>query len=383
MKSSPDVTVSVWNRFWSEHLVQGLCRDGWNVRVLGSVKRPPSGIANYKIGWMAGLLTQLSFKLPGLREMLVESALNSYEKFAARHVDQSRCFWGWSNHHEEAFRKAKANGAKIILETGSTHVDFQLERMQREYRDRGQSCVDMIPPTRRQKIIDEYEIADRICIPSKFVRETFLQHGINEAKLYVNPFGTDLNFWSKAFEGKSASSGRPFTFVFAGQIMWRKGIAYLIDAWTKANLKGARLLLVGGLFPECASFLRQLPAGVILLGHKSPGEMREIYRECDVYLLPSLEEGLARSILEAMAAGLPVVITQETGATDLLVEHEDGWVVPSANSDALVSVFQDVVKNRDRLAEIGASAQGRVKAYSWEAYGKRAAHLLREVLPSS
>jgi glycosyltransferase involved in cell wall biosynthesis len=78
-----------------------------------------------------------------------------------------------------------------------------------------------------------------------------------------------------------------------------------------------------------------------------------------------------------MAAGLPVLVTFETGVTEYMADGEDGWVVPSADADALAHALEQAINRRERLPELGRNARRRVLPLSWEAYGARAASVLQ------
>jgi glycosyltransferase involved in cell wall biosynthesis len=377
---SVDVTISVWNRFHSEPLANGLVQAGYRIRVLGSVRRAPP-CHDYRMNWTAGLLTQMAFRTPYFRDCMIEIAHRRFERFAAEHVSGSRVVWGWCGWSLDAFSAARRQGARIVLETGSTHVNWCLRRLREDGERFGLQHGLFFQETRVAKILEEYALADQICVPSRFVADTFLQEGIPENKVFVNPYGVDSSFWGAAVpSGDDKREDRPFTVVFAGQIMLRKGIHHLIEAWRKASLSKARLLIAGGMFADARPSMRDLPVGVEVIGFQTVGALRTLYAGCDLYVLPSLEEGMARSVLEAMAAGLPVIITRETGCADLAGEGQKGWVVPSGNPDALAAALVQAHALRDRLCSMGLKAQQDILPRTWGAYGNRCASFLLDLI---
>jgi glycosyltransferase involved in cell wall biosynthesis len=211
------------------------------------------------------------------------------------------------------------------------------------------------------------------------VETTFLDAGASADKLIVNPFGVDTSFWAV---NRGAPISRPFRVIYAASLILRKGIAYLLEAWKQAELRDAQLLLAGSIGDEARPFLKALPDNVVLLGFMEHGRLRETYGDCDLYVLPSLEEGMARSALEAMAAGLPLVVTRETGMTDIMMDGEDGFVVPAMDVDALVHVLRSAADDRGRLPAMGRSAQIRVSRFSWKAYGQRCGDVLKGLIGS-
>jgi glycosyltransferase involved in cell wall biosynthesis len=374
-----DVTVSVWNRFWSFHLIDGLILAGFDVLGLGTSRRRPR-CAEYHCCWSSALLTQASYQFSPFRERFLEAALDRYEKFATRHALDARCFWGWSNHHRAAMEKAKMAAIPIILETGSTHAGWAERVLSVEYADQSDVDYAVITPKRMANMLAEYELADAICVPSSFVAQTFVQEGIPAKKVYVNPFGVDIDFWQAAVPMKNCKQNRPFVFVYCGQIMKRKGFHYLLQAWREATLTSSELWLVGEPETACQNLMSELPRGVRYLGQKSHEELRELYAAANAYVLPSIEEGLARSILEAMAAGLPIIVTEATGVTDIMVDGEDGWVVPARDVISLAAALRHAAEDTEATKRRGASAALRVKPFTWEAYGERAGAFLKSFL---
>lgn len=90
---------------------------------------------------------------------------------------------------------------------------------------------------------------------------------------------------------------------------------------------------------------------------------------------------MARSCLEAMASGLPMIITKETGLADVMVEDADGWFVPAADSTALANRLRlAATVDRNKLYRMGQSAQQRASTMTWNAYGDRAATFLENIL---
>lgn len=376
-----DVTVSVWNGFWSFQLIDALTSAGFDVLGLGTTRRRPN-CAEFHRCWSAAILTQASYHLPAFRKQLIEAALNRYETFAASYVPETRCLWAWNNHHLKALENAKARQIPTILDTGSTHAVWQQKTVEAEYDRHGIEFSQYYDTRRVEFCVREYDLADRICVPSEFVASTFRQEGVPAEKLVVNQFGVDGAFWTEA-RNLQVKPAAPFIFIYVAHIMLRKGIAYLLDASRRLGANTHELWLVGGIEQESLPLFRDLPGHIKVLGRKNHSEIRELYKRAQVYVLPSLEEGLARSILEAMAAGLPVIATQETGITDIMVDQQDGWLVPARNADALTSAMRDAITNSETVQERGQSAANRVAPFTWEAYGERAAKFLRTFINSN
>jgi glycosyltransferase involved in cell wall biosynthesis len=220
----------------------------------------------------------------------------------------------------------------------------------------------------------EYSIADYICVPSQFVADTFLERGVAERKLVINPFGVDYAYWSTCEAAKSYD--QPFTFLWVAALLPRKGLGILLEAWKKANLPNARLVLAGNAPKFVTPLLDRLPPNVYLKSFLDHHAIRREMSEAHVYVLPSLEEGMARSVLEAAAAGLPLILTKETGTTDVFRDGSSGWIVPSGDVEALVGSLRAAASDPESCMVRGAKARAVVQSLSWEAYGERAANFL-------
>jgi glycosyltransferase involved in cell wall biosynthesis len=109
-------------------------------------------------------------------------------------------------------------------------------------------------------------------------------------------------------------------------------------------------------------FIRQwaLP-NVRLLGFLPPSELAKWYRKSKVFVFPSVNEGLARVLLEAMSCGLPIVATELSGVEDCITTGVEGHVVPARNTEALAEAMMWHFKNRDASATMGKAARSRIQ----------------------
>lgn len=373
-----DVTISVWNDFWSPQLVSGLHNAGFQVthHTTACQKTP---CARFIRNMSASALNHLAF-----RGVLPSRFAHSWSRRlvdskSGRLARESKAFWGWSGCSLRGLNASKSAGKPSILERGSTHCVWNGNRVSAIYNKLGLPLDEIADSDEIQYDLQEYESADRICVPSNFVYKTFLENGIQSERLFLNPYGVDFEFWSSG-DSNPRKELLPFTFLWVASLMPRKGITVLLEAWRKAHLKDARLVLVGGASKSIRPLLSKLPSGVVLHSFLDHIAIRTLMAQSHVYVLPSFEEGMARSVLEAGAAGLPVLITEETGATDIFKDGRDGWVVQSGDSDHLAEMLSHITKNRELCISMGVAAQNAVRPFTWDAYGKRAAQFLKGLL---
>ena len=164
-------------------------------------------------------------------------------------------------------------------------------------------------------------LADLILVPSDHIARLLLSRGIAQEKIRVIPYAADCRRF-RPFEGKDHSSS--CTFLFAGGITQRKGIKYLLEAWNRIRRPGWKLQLLGAL-PESPGPLSSLPDQVELLGRIGHSEMPARMAQADVFVFPSLFEGSAVVTYEALACGLPGVVTPAAGS--VIRNGIEGFVV--------------------------------------------------------
>ena len=159
--------------------------------------------------------------------------------------------------------------------------------------------------------------------------------------------------------------GAPFTAVFVGRLVEEKGLVTLLDAWAAAfaGRRDVRLVLVGGGPLEAAlrAQAARLGIDVELLGHRD--RVEDVLAESDVGLLASRIEGLSNTLLEFMAAGLPVVATRISGSEDFVVPGANGWLFPVGDVAALADCLRQAASlPRPQLAAMGAAARRDVES---------------------
>ncbi len=215
--------------------------------------------------------------------------------------------------------------------------------------------------------LKQYEMADYIILPSMHSKESFMEHGIKEEKLFVNPYGVNFSWF---FPTKLNNKGA-FDVIFVGIWTLRKGVDLLVDACEKNNMS---LLHVGPLsydypFPNGAKFKH--------VDSVEEDALRQYYSDAKIFCLPSREDGFGLVLLQALACGLPLVYSRDTGGPDLkkLI----------GGSEYLFEMEEYTVKNLSETLEKALEKAGQqpgncVRNYltptassniSWNAYGQR------------
>lgn len=303
----------------------------------------------------------------------------AYDRWAAKNIPlDSDIVIGWSSSFFETLRKCKANQIKTVVERGSSHILYQKEILENQFNKRG---IKFTPASKEiiNRELSEYEESDYISIPSKFVENTFIEKGINETKLLRNPYGVDLNSFSKNTEKNNKET---FIIVCCGQLSLRKGTLELIEAFLELNLKNSELWLIGGISDELRDyFLGFRNENVKLLGTFPQNELADIYSKADVFCLNSFEEGLAMVIPQAMSCSLPVICSYNTGGSEIVEHGKEGFIYGADNVDEMKEAILKFYNNRDLVQKMGEAARGKVESgYTWDDYGDRMLRLYEKVL---
>lgn len=278
-----------------------------------------------------------------------------------------------------SFEEARIKGIKCILGQRSGHF----ETAQRIYSEEAELNPDF-PSTlscdfsvkTKGTLRRQIELIDFVIIPSNFVRSTFIDAGVDPQKLVVIPYGVDVD---KFVPKVDRNDDGIFRVLFVGRVWQRKGIKYLLEAFKQLSLPNSELILIGEIFEDKTAlapyegYFRHIP-------HVLHNELPQYYSMCDIFVFPSLFEGLALVLLEAMASGLPVIASENTGACDVVRDGRDGFIVPIRDVEALKEKILLVYENKDLLYTIGKNAREQAEKFTWQLYRQNIREFLAGLL---
>jgi alpha-maltose-1-phosphate synthase len=213
-----------------------------------------------------------------------------------------------------------------------------------------------------ERRLRDIELADRILVPSEHIAGELVRNGTPRDRLDVVPYAADTRRFVPA-PGKV--HGPACTFLFAGGITQRKGIKYLLEAWRLIKRPGWRLQLLGALPAETGP-LRPYLDEVEWLGRFPHAEVPARMASADVFVFPSLFEGSAVVTYEAMACGLPCIVTAEAGS--VVRQGHDGLIVPARDVNALAAAMERLGTDAAFRAACAGSARGQAEAHDWPRY---------------
>lgn len=324
-------------------------------------------------------VTTMTFPAYAVYKLLERSGSNVlkdsfFDVWASRHIQPCHVFYGWAHMSLYSLRAAGRYGAKTVVDRGSAEIRVQKRLLDEEYSRFGRASLISGPSLRRH--LREEEEADLIAVPSRFVFDSFREMGFPEKKLFINPLGVDL----ERFRSTPIPQDAPFRVVYMGVLSLQKGIHYLLKAWERLRLRDAELHLSGEILPEIRPDLeRAVSQGIKVHAGGGTPHPEKVYDTAHIVVLFSVQDGFGSVVLEAMASGRPVIVSENVGAKDCVRDGVDGFVVPARSLEPLMERIAYFHGNRDKIREMGENARKRAEEFTWGSYQERLAGKLKEL----
>lgn len=381
------VLVSCGTKFHSDHLAYELQQRNSLYKVItshpsGAYQRKP--LDRKKILFLPPIfvislvLSKLLGKFYVFRSRLEWVLAIIYDWMASLFVQSPDISISWAWTSLRTIREVKKRGGiAIVEECGSCNM-YQEKLLQEEY----QNLNVHYKPQTFYKIItrelEECQEADYILCPSQYVANSLKQCGIAQEKLLIIPYGVELSLFNPAQKKDDI-----FRVVFVGTVGIRKGLIYLFKALEQLanqnNLKNFECLIIGRLdydfkhiFSKYQHYFKYIPR----VPHH---QLKEYYSNASLFVFPSLDEGMAYVQLEAMACGLPVICTPNSGGDSVIRNGEEGFIIPIRDSDAIQQKIEYLYFHPQELQKMSQKALDRAKEFTWENYGIRLDKKLREL----
>lgn len=206
----------------------------------------------------------------------------------------------------------------------------------------------------------EYALADVIVAGSQFVRDTLLSAGVPDSKIVVCQYGCDIATFP--YVERKRAPRQPLNVALMGTGAVRKGILRLLRAARQVRDVRVHVFGLTHDIPDGPSAWRDIGH---FHGHLPRADLAAALAQCHVFAMPSVWEGSSCAVGEAMAAGLPVIVTPNCGST---AQHErDGFVVPVGDETALRDALERM-KDEPLRRALGANARQTAERQSWATY---------------
>ncbi len=376
---NPRILVVSGNKFHAYHIACGAQRAGWLHRFITTIfdKRetgiPLEKIVQFKLpAYAAMLIARLPFT--GAQALSYYVGDNWFDRAASRFAPEADIYHAFNHHALHGLRAAKRAGAITIVERSSAHPTLQHALLHDEYTRFGLKY-----PESNGKIVakhlQEYEEADWIMVASEFVYRSMVAEGVPPRKLRQ----VHLGFAPEQFY-PGEKPDNIFRVIFVGALSLQKGLPYLLEGFKLANLPPdkSELLVVGEPFPDAASFLPKYQGLYRHLKFVPHSELVKVYQSGSVFVLPSLQDGFGMVVYEAAACGLPVIISENVGAT--IRNGEDGLIVPIRSAEAIAEKLAYLFTHEAERQQMGQSARNYVSQFTWERYQDELIGHYRDIL---
>jgi glycosyltransferase involved in cell wall biosynthesis len=298
---------------------------------------------------------------------------NMFDSWTKKVIDDCDLFHSQDGFCLETAKLIKKRGAKFICDRGIISASYLQNLSESEY---GRFGIDKryADCYISDRVHQEHLLADVILVPTETVKNSLIEEGIDGTKITVIPYGINLSF----FQPIDGIKHDKFRVLFVGELSIRKGCHYLLEAWEKLKLKNAELIIIGNVEKGIRQMLNKYKNTFRHIPYISQGELLQYYSSSDVFVFPSLAEGSARVVYEAMACKLPVIFTEMSGS--VARDQLDGFQIRAKNVDDIVEKIAFYYENRDIAKEMGISGQNWIKNFSKEKYGMEIIKLYKHLL---
>lgn len=277
----------------------------------------------------------------------------AFDRWAARQFRRhpARIFIGTETCALHGFEAAREMGALRVLDCPQLHPGL-LDEVMREAAERARLPLALAPEdlamaARKQR---EYELADWRLVYSEMHRRSFERAGFDPARQVVIPLWVDPLLWHG--EPEAVRRPGPLRVLFAGSINLRKGIPFLLDAFQRAG-GSWELTLVGRVDVTLRERFAPFEGRVRLLPSQTKADLRRLYLEHDLFVLPSVADSFGFVALEAMACGRPALVSDNCGAP----VPDAGWRVRPMDAGDLAEKIGWYAEQPGRAFERGCQGQ--------------------------
>jgi glycosyltransferase involved in cell wall biosynthesis len=268
-----------------------------------------------------------------------------------------------------SFRAAREMGAARYYElpiaywkTGRRLLDEEAERYP-QWKQTLPGVFDSEEKLNRKT--EELKLAQVVICPSKFVVDSLPAPARNSKKCVVAEFGSPGLTQAPNFR----PTGEKLRVIFVGSMSQRKGLADLFAAMKFLKSRDIELVILGSPLAPMEFYRGEFPDFI----YEPPGPHHEALRlmaTADVLVLPSIVEGRALVQQEAMAQGIPIIVTPNAGGEDLIEEGVTGFLVPIRSPHIIAEKLDWLARNRERLPDMKRAAHEKAKSLTWDRYTK-------------
>ena len=375
-------TSSYISSLWLQQIVNKLDLTFWS-------RRFENGLGGKYVNsnWKYEIEELLARKLKGnsqkVNELVFKRDVAFDHDISKRLVKLSfECFWGFQGSCLESLKKANEMQAHSICEMTIAHLPYAQKLLNEEaaLHPEWADSIDFtsFPASYEKRLVEEPHEAKKVIAISEFLKTTLIDGGINSQKIKVIPLGFDISA-IRYVPGTISLQNRPLRLLYAGRITQRKGMKYLLEAMKSFSGRDVELHIIGNIHGGGTAFSQYKN-----LYHFKPGVTQQVlfglYANYDALVFPSVLEGFGLVSIEAMGAGLPVITTPNTNATELVKDGKNGYVIPIRDTQAIIKAITSLRNlTDDQFVAMRESARATALKYTWEVHRQKVSEMITEL----
>lgn len=372
------IDIVVHGRFYAFDLARALLARGHDVLLYTNYPKsvvarfgvPPSKVVScLRHGIASRILYRLMGIMPFLEpEPFLQRWFGSWASGKVRlDADAIHIFSGVA---EEVFLRLNGDSSRTLkfLVRGSAHIREQ-HRLLAEEESRCGHHVEKPSAWMIAREEREYQLADQIIVLSSFAKNSFAAGGVEECKLVLLPLGADVSRFKaskEVVENRRARivSGEPLRVLMVGSFTPQKGALDFIKI--AKELHGKLKFRFVGSIPNDCFWLRDLAGDLIEFIPRVPEfELPDQYEWGDIFVFPTIQDGYAVVIAQALVSALPILATENCSGPDIVKENANGWVFPIRTPEEFIEQLEWCDKNRGSLSAMLGNYDDKLLTRDW------------------
>jgi hypothetical protein len=286
-------------------------------------------------------------------------------------------FYSFSYAGLEALRAERKRGVFTVvnqIDPGEMEYRLVCEEAKRWPEYAGQ--IDLAPAGYFERARKEWEISDLVMVNSEWSRQALLDQGVSASKIEIIPLAFEAQPLA-AGSVRRLSEGKKLRVLWVGSVIIRKGIQYLLEA--AKLLSGAPVeFVIAGPIGINAGAVKNSSTNVTWLGGIPRSQVQELYRSCDLFILPTISDGFAITQLEALACGLPVIVTPNCGR--VVEDGKTGYLIRPYSTDAIADAIVQFIRDPGLIEKMRPHCIQRAAAFTVDAYSDKLEGILERHL---
>jgi glycosyltransferase involved in cell wall biosynthesis len=335
---------------------------------------PSDKVKSFDLGYMAWMVDRALITRPKTIDASYKWECDNSRWFALRTWRELRkvkldpakdCFFGFMSECMEVLQPLADTGVPSILDlAGPGKMD---DRMIKQEHERWPDWAKMgpdVPEFYYERVAEECRCATLTLVNSEFSRRAWIEQGVPDEKIIVVPLAYEPPDNPAA---PRRPHDRPLTILWLGSVILRKGIPYLVEA--ARSLRDANVkFIVAGPIRIAERIVQAAPKNMQFVGRINNDQKAELYRQSDVFVIPTMSDGFAITQLEAMAQGMPVIATPNCG--DVVTHGDDGLIVPAGDAAVLAQAIAKLEGDRALVASMSERALIKSRQFSVRRFGE-------------